>query len=132
MTTTTSRRLGGLLCLLLAGCVGPVEIAPLPYAHPANPEAPAGRIPDVGSVLAPGAGDSPPAAATPMRHDMGGMRMTAGGHPGMEDSAPAAAAGKYQCPMHAGVRSDKPGKCPVCGMRLVEKKRGEEHGGHEE
>lgn len=25
----------------------------------------------------------------------------------------------YACPMHPEVRSDKPGKCPKCGMDLV-------------
>jgi hypothetical protein len=28
----------------------------------------------------------------------------------------------YVCPMHSEVTSDKPGKCPKCGMDLVEKK----------
>ena len=27
----------------------------------------------------------------------------------------------YTCPMHAGVKSDKPGKCPECKMNLVKK-----------
>lgn len=27
----------------------------------------------------------------------------------------------YKCPMHPGVTSDKPGKCPKCGMNLVKK-----------
>jgi uncharacterized membrane protein len=26
---------------------------------------------------------------------------------------------RYQCPMHDGIRSEKPGVCPVCGMDLV-------------
>jgi len=26
---------------------------------------------------------------------------------------------KYVCPMHDDVKSDKPGKCPKCGMTLV-------------
>ncbi len=30
----------------------------------------------------------------------------------------------YTCPMHPEVVSDKPGKCPKCGMTLVEKKGG--------
>jgi Cu(I)/Ag(I) efflux system membrane fusion protein len=25
----------------------------------------------------------------------------------------------YTCPMHAEIHSDKPGKCPICGMDLV-------------
>lgn len=28
----------------------------------------------------------------------------------------------YTCPMHSEVKSDKPGKCPKCGMDLIEKK----------
>src|SRR5438105_12788018 len=27
----------------------------------------------------------------------------------------------YTCPMHPDVVSDKPGKCPKCGMALIEK-----------
>ncbi|MFW6053197.1 MAG: efflux RND transporter periplasmic adaptor subunit [Persicimonas sp.] len=30
----------------------------------------------------------------------------------------------YTCPMHPSVVSDSPGACPVCGMDLVEKKKG--------
>ncbi len=29
----------------------------------------------------------------------------------------------YSCPMHADVKSTKPGKCPKCGMTLVEVKK---------
>ena len=55
MDRTTRTWLTGGLILALAGCVGPVEVAPLPYAHPANPDAPAGMTPEVGSML-----DAPP------------------------------------------------------------------------
>ena len=29
----------------------------------------------------------------------------------------------YTCPMHPEVISDKPGKCPKCGMTLVDQKK---------
>ena len=29
----------------------------------------------------------------------------------------------YTCPMHPEVKSDKPGKCPKCGMELTGKNR---------
>ena len=34
-------------------------------------------------------------------------------------TAASPAAQKYTCPMHPEVISDKPGKCPKCGMNLV-------------
>lgn len=36
-------------------------------------------------------------------------------HPGGQ---PAAVTAPYRCPMHPDVRSDKPGRCPICGMQL--------------
>ena len=35
------------------------------------------------------------------------------------NATPSATAQKYTCPMHPEVISDKPGKCPKCGMNLV-------------
>jgi len=31
----------------------------------------------------------------------------------------------YTCPMHPQIKSDKPGKCPICGMTLKKKKSGQ-------
>jgi hypothetical protein len=48
------------------------------------------------------------------------------GHAGHGGAAPktqaAPQATVYACPMHPEVKSDKPGKCPKCGMDLVAKK----------
>jgi|GEM_PF-1569545 len=44
----------------------------------------------------------------------------------------------YTCPMHPEVQSDKPGKCPKCGMKLKKRESpkaaeqsGSQHGGHQ-
>ncbi len=37
---------------------------------------------------------------------------------------------KYTCPMHPEIVTDKPGKCPKCGMALVEKKGTKKDGMH--
>ncbi len=37
----------------------------------------------------------------------------------MHKGADTAAATKYQCPMHPQIIRDKPGECPICGMKLV-------------
>ena len=31
----------------------------------------------------------------------------------------------YTCSMHPQIKSDKPGKCPICGMTLVKKEGGQ-------
>ena len=65
------------------------------------------------TLVAPAAAATQP--ADPMRgHDMKGMQM--GG------AAATQPAQLYTCIMHKDVISDKPGKCPKCGMKLVPKK----------
>jgi len=39
----------------------------------------------------------------------------------MHKATTSAAAQQYTCPMHPEVVKDAPGKCPKCGMKLVEK-----------
>ena len=38
-------------------------------------------------------------------------------------AGPAEASVLYACPMHPEVTSDKPGKCPKCGMTLIQRTR---------
>jgi cytochrome oxidase Cu insertion factor (SCO1/SenC/PrrC family) len=40
--------------------------------------------------------------------------------PGQAQSRPTVKARRFACPMHPEVTSNKPGKCPKCGMRLRE------------
>jgi Heavy metal binding domain len=40
----------------------------------------------------------------------------------------------YTCPMHAEIRQDEPGRCPICGMDLVPASAegsGEQHRHHD-
>ena len=39
-----------------------------------------------------------------------------------------AAKAKYQCPMHPQIVRDEPGDCPICGMTLSKRKKGEKAG----
>jgi len=41
----------------------------------------------------------------------------------VQDSVPHAEAVRYTCPMHPEVVADSPGRCPHCGMKLVEQER---------
>lgn len=41
---------------------------------------------------------------------------------------PADESPRYTCPMHPEVDTDKPGRCPHCGMKLVEKEKSEDGG----
>ena len=117
--------------LLVAGVVSacgarPVQV-PFGNDHPASPNAPeasaaplsttlTAEIPELGSPVV-----SPPAAHEHHHH--------AGTHTGTRSGSAAApspppAQELYACPMHAEVRAHQPGRCPVCGMKLVRNPRG--------
>jgi P-type Cu+ transporter len=51
-------------------------------------------------------------------HDQGGEHHQHKHEHGKRGSAVTMLVGKYTCPMHPEVVSDKPGDCPKCGMAL--------------
>ena len=92
--------------------------------HPASPEAVAAPLAPASSTLAVDKTNLPSVAPELQT----GMEMTApaGTSPGMPqagESVPSSRPARtvYTCPMHPEVLSDKPGRCPKCGMALVRK-----------
>jgi RND family efflux transporter MFP subunit len=77
--------------------------------HPTYVAARPGDCPICGMKLVPIRGDKP--AAKPPA-------------PAAADKFPQVKAGQYYCPMGAEHIQDGPGKCPECGMNLVEKSEG--------
>lgn len=69
-----------------------------------------------------------PAAPVSLVERLGDPPATPAASPAAASGKPAAApAGQgkpaaYVCPMHAQAKSDRPGSCPICGMRLVKAK----------
>lgn len=135
----------------LAACAPTLSQRPLAPDDPSNPSAPesVARAPsrtlDVVTAAEPDtAPPAPPAEqphhhhgategepAVPPAHDEGmpdsarssgheHMQHEMGANAGKKEKAPAAKP-TYVCPMHPGVTSDHPGKCPKCGMTLVPK-----------
>lgn len=95
--------------LTLAACASEPRRPPaaLDPSSPDAPEAPPASLPS--ALAAPG--PSQPA----------GSEQGHAGH-GSAAAAPSRDAGTatlYTCVMHPEVRSDKPGTCPKCGMKLV-------------
>ena len=119
--------------ILAASCASqpqakPVEIDP---SNPAAAEAPRPTVPDLAPAPSAPAATAPTAAppTPPPAHDHAahGAEVAAppntassGGHDHAR-AAPSKAKAVYTCPMHPEVLSDKPGRCPKCGMNLVKK-----------
>jgi hypothetical protein len=102
------------ILLGLAGCTAPeISVAPA-HGHPANP-----TEQEVPLYLA-----AAQTADTTGAPTLGGeLQRSLPTGPGREPGAKAA----FTCPMHPEVRSDVPGKCPICGMQLVRTKPEERH-----
>jgi hypothetical protein len=97
---------------------GPVAVSQSPR-DPSNPAAPEG-------AKAPSSSDAPSMAPADKHahhehhaHDHGAQG-TSSPDAGSADSGSADAV--YVCPMHPAVTSSTPGRCPECGMNLVQKK----------
>lgn len=82
--------------------------------NPAHPEAPEAATPPASPMLMSEPETVPPAPAA-------GPHSGHEGHGAAEtpDKNAVTAPAVYVCPMHANVKSDKPGTCRVCGMTLV-------------
>jgi predicted RNA-binding Zn-ribbon protein involved in translation (DUF1610 family) len=137
---------GGLVALLaLAGCAGRMEKpAPVPDRPASSVSVPTAQP---AATLRPDALDAPAATsvADAQRSEeiAAEMKGAAGGHGGHEGHGGHAAgtggtyvhvdagremtaqeeAAVYACPMHPEVTSTAPGKCPKCGMELVQRRK---------
>jgi len=101
-----------ILCALgalsVAGCVArEIEV---PLNHPANPL----------TLEAPSRPQSTTLKTEPQNGKQArGDDAPVSGHAHHHDGQPAGIASAYYCPMHTEVSSDKPGRCPKCGMQLT-------------
>ncbi len=141
---------------LLTGCVTQNNEQPFAFAYPASPNAPEAPLPPESQTLAIHQNASKPVPeqgpVKQLQPEMSGMVHQHGDMAGKQHQEPStqpgenaavsaprwtpttlpttAAAAVYTCPMHPQVRSDTPGKCPICGMKLVAARDHANHSGH--
>lgn len=128
------------LSILVCGCTSYRASALLAADHPANPDASSTPILHQSLTLSGSDAVAPivPGQTPGISHEMAGMSHPMPGvqhdhqSPGTVPATTQAAL-LYTCRMHKEVVSDKPGKCPECGMKLVMKQDGKmaKHGEHE-
>jgi len=97
----------------LSGCAHTASIEPPGPGHPA--------FADSGSVEFTPPPNPFAAPLEPVQDDVGAAGHDMGDMPGMKHDTNKRQQGavEYVCPMHPDVRSNEPGKCPKCGMKLV-------------
>ena len=105
--------------LVVSSCSpGPIAVSQSPR-DPSNPAAPEG-------ATAPSSAIAPPVAAMDEHahhqhhaHDHGAQGART---PDAASVDSGSAEAVYACPMHPAVTSPTPGRCPECGMNLIQKK----------
>lgn len=119
--------------ILSAACASYPAPAPVGPGHPASPDAPSPPVTRVGIRLTPSDLDRPVTApAAPGEgaesHPRPQPALAPGHtHPSPETGSALTPSGDaiYSCPMHPEVKENEPGRCPKCGMRLVEQRKSE-------
>lgn len=97
---------------ILAGCAA----RPLPAltsTHPASPSAAEAPAPPTSVTLS-------PAEGLPIYEPSDGSTRTDQRTHEMSTARASSAAASYTCPMHPEIRAAQPGRCPKCGMTLIE------------
>jgi hypothetical protein len=116
--------------LVLVACVG--SELEVPANHPGNPAANSGTIASsqaLGKAFDLHVENTEPRVSSHTGHDHH-TEETQASSPSPEASAPATPnqtkpdVATYVCPMHPEIVRKEPGKCPICGMKLVPKKEG--------
>ena len=140
---TSIRILAGVFCTYwLIGCAVNFQPPPLPPTNPASVEAKESVTPVARPLLGrdaltqktnerlaantPGNPSFEPSEMEQMHHGMTGMEGmqqhdktgTATTNP---SDKPMSGKAYYTCKMHPQIHQDKPGKCPICGLTLIQK-----------
>jgi hypothetical protein len=111
--------------LFAIGCAKTIPMV-LGPDHPASHDAPVASVQPPSTTLALPAPTTVPVASPEQpshdhAHHAGGTGHDMNSMPVPTTQGGQQQAATYTCPMHPEVVSDKPGKCPKCGMKLVKK-----------